>query len=316
MTRKYMKLGKYAPSAISSKFSYWLVSILLVAYSPVQATEVIRQPSGFWLMPSNHSMHLYGPTRPDANWNVAQWDIQQDLPPFLNGKTSNEFASVEVDHEGSYRLTQTPNRTPCERRFPSGKRLVNEFDLFVAPNSAETLDAPHAPSFNQNLADMHSLDLSLDVDLIDAHIIDDKCGITQAAIIMAIVLTNKQKRETFFYQLRLGVLKLDHDLLRNVQQQPNWFSKGGNVQTGKKGQFGLGDNISNFSQSSLTVGKSISLNIDLLPRLRAVLSEGKSFGMDQNLHDWFVTGTYHGTNAFGHMVVSTRWQNFRLTATD
>jgi hypothetical protein len=60
-------------------------------------------------------------------------------------------------------------------------------------------------------------------------------------------------------------------------------------------------------------GMKLHAALNLLPRLRAIIAQGRRYGMDQDLSHWQVSGSYHGQNAFGHVVASSRWSGFSLT---
>jgi len=275
---------------------------------------IYGSPNGFWLIPSDHSGHLYGDTASDAQWSVAQWDIPEDLPPFVKGRSANRFASVEFSSLG-YSLEQTTGNLGCVKQYPSGRELILEFDLFVSPNNANYSNFPQARrNTDFNLIQLHRLMHVISINLSAPRVIDNFCKTTQAAALTAIVLTNKFSKQTFYYQLRLAALQSIDG--RAVWRLPpaSWFFTGANVQSGKAAQFGFGDNITSYQMAPAVPGAKATFRIDALPRLKQLIGAGAQFGMDQNLAHWQVTGTYHGQNAFGHLAFKSTWSNFALLA--
>ena len=277
------------------------------------ATPVYTPPDGFWLRPSDHSGRLYGPSNTNATWYVGQWDIPKDLPSFVNGLTGNEYASVAIGR-GTYSLRQTTQLLPCDKVFNSGRSLPDEFDLFVAPNNINTPGYPQAHRLlGPDLATATAIIHQIGVEVGSAKLLDNVCPTTQATLLTAVVLTNKNSQQTFFYQLRLGITKAVSSGVDQELPPARWFFTGKNIQSGGSRQFGFGDNISSFGFLPVRqVGSLNTFKIDILPRLKVLLAQGEKFGLDQNLAHWQVTGTYHGQNAFGHVEFSSTWTAFDL----
>ena len=139
------------------RFAIWVLSALAAWLTPSGLVEAAKPeqsgsevpvylPStGIWLSPSNFGRVLYGPTGPSANWHVAQWDIEQDLPAFdRNGVSRNQYASVRWLGGQRYELSQDSSRVSCERTYPSARAAVNEVDLLITPNNAYYPDYPQA----------------------------------------------------------------------------------------------------------------------------------------------------------------------------
>ena len=124
------------------------LSLLIVAWlfpGPLAAAPVYNAPTGLWLAPSNHAVTLYGSTTPGANWNVAQWNIPEDLPPFdAAGISRNRWARVAWLDGGRYELAQDASALSCEKLYPSGRHLVTEFDLLASPNNRRVPGFPQA----------------------------------------------------------------------------------------------------------------------------------------------------------------------------
>jgi hypothetical protein len=280
---------------------------------PDDSRELFKPCTGLWLAPSNHSAKLYGATNPSASWNVAQWDIPSDLPAFRNNVTENEFASVKFLGTNHYELAQFPRNMECTRRFASQRVLVNEFDLFVSPNGRTTRGYPDAATGTYpSLASATRLRHKLKIEPIELRVSDSTCAVTQGAFITAIALANDSRKQTLFYQLRLAVLRYQKGEMRRLSASPNWFFSGTNHQSGGHGQYGFSDHLASFGQRDCEVGTASAYDIDLLPRLRQVIRAGADKGMDQDLAHWVPRGTYHGSLAFGHIRIRSRWSGFSL----
>jgi hypothetical protein len=277
---------------------------------------IYPQPKGFWLAPSNHGKTMYGRTDGAANWNVAQWDVPEDLTQFDKaGVAQNRFSRVVWYANGHYELAQNSDLVPCVKRFPSGRSLVNEVDLVVAPNNANYPDYPQAVGSNkEQLSDLAQVDASITLQVKQANAIDIACNVSATTFTYAVVLTNTSAHEIVFYQLRLAQFTLDANGIREGAAKPGWFFTGNNSQSGAAGQWGFGDNITSLGQPWAMIGKAQTYHVDLLPRLVWLLHQGGPLGLDQNLSHWRLTGTYHGQNTMGHMVNDAVWSGFSLTA--
>jgi hypothetical protein len=287
---------------------------LLTSIPTSRAADIFTPPTGFWIAPSNHSKKLYGPTKPSATWNVAQWDIPSDLPPFVNGKTENQYAMVEFTADGGYQLRQTTTKMPCDRVYKSGRNLVNEFDLFVAPNGSPYPDYPSGsatafPTLAQAKSVHHQLTLSNS----RMTVTDSSCRITRGTLITAIVLRNVEAKQTFFYQIRLFSTGKKQGRMTSFYPSPNFFFTGENIQSGGHGQFGFTDNSSDLGNPVCSVDTTCHFDFQLADRLKKLIRLGHNKGVDQDLSHWVISGTYHGSVAFGHIDVRSWWNGFKLT---
>jgi hypothetical protein len=265
-------------------------------------------------------MELYGATSPAPDWAIAQWDIPERLPPFRAGLSQNQFGSVHIMRDGSYELRQTTGELPCSKVFGSGRRLPDEFDLLVrhlqpTPRTAKaSRESQTLPSLATTLAIHHDINVKFG----EARILDKLCKNTMANILTATVLSNRAADQTFFYQVYLGrfVSRGRASRLVELRAAPSWFRTGQSAQSGGRGSFGYDDNIwAGYGLKPAVVGENTNIALDLLPRIRAIIVQGRRYGMDQDLSHWRISGTYHGQNAFGHVEASSRWSGFRLTIT-
>jgi hypothetical protein len=292
----------------------WVVPALAGQAITPAASPVYDPPHGFWLIPSDYSKRLYGPSADTANWAVAQWDIPRDLPPFHDGVAENEFAQVTINPDGSYTLAQNGSALPCEKDFRSGHRLVDEFDLLVQPVNRNFPGYPQASkNVSSSLSLLRHIYYHITATLLGTHVLDTACRVTQVGYSAGVVLTNPRSRQTLFYNLRLAVMQS-----RGNQQfwrlpPPMWPFAGENPQSGGQGQFGYGDNITSYGGQPLEPGVQTSYSLDLLPRLTNVLRTGAERGIDQDLSHWILSGTHHGGAIWGHVRSATQWTNYSMT---
>ena len=291
----------FAVGLLSSGGTYGAEKSSLAVFAPA---------AGFWLAPSDHSGRLYGPSSPGANWNIAQWGIPEDLPPFnAEGVTENRWAAAKFNGRGIF-LSQNSSEMPCERVYPSGGRAVREFDLFVGPNKQSLFKGVPSAALDdkQRLSDVEAIRHRTSVTMRNFSITDGACSITRVAVISALVLTNPPAKQTFYYQLRLGTQGLG-----NVPK-PGWFFTGNNTQAGRVGEFGYGDNIDQLTARDLMVrvGERQDYDIDLLPRLNIIIANGARYGLDQNLSNWIISGSYQGLINWGHVRVSAELDDYAL----
>jgi hypothetical protein len=280
-----------------------------------RSRPLIEGPRGFWITPSDYSGKLYGSSSPVANWSVVQWGIPADLPSFRGRLTENEFARVELLPQRGYVLEQNGRGLPCDKPFRSGRTLVNEFDLFMQPNTADNPAQPAAIRRpERSLASFQKIYYSVKAGIIEVELIDSDCKTTQLAVDAAIVLHDKWKKQTLFYQLRLGSLRSENGRLFQTELPAAWFFTGENLQTGHANEFGYDDNVATFGKEPLKPGTARNYRFDLLPRLAALIQVGAEFGADQDLAHWAVSGAYHGEIIWGHLRARTSWSGFSLTA--
>jgi hypothetical protein len=124
-------------------------------------------------------------------------------------------------------------------------------------------------------------------------------------------VTNPHSKQTFFYQIRLAAYR-GAEVGAAAGFAPAWFFSGRNEQNGLLGQFGFGDNITTYGQPFAPTGRWTSYRIDTTERIKALIAEGVRFGMDQDLSNWILTGTYHGSTAMGHVLIEGEWRGFAL----
>jgi hypothetical protein len=281
--------------------------------------DMFADPTGLWIVPSKKGPNqvenkLYGPTSPAANWTVSQWDIPEDLPSFSNNSSQNQYASVLLNSDNSFRIMQNASLLPCQKIFPSGKQLPDEFDLFLGPVSQAFPKYKQAfLGRRQPLSQLSHAFLNATLQPTLLHLSSADCPVTRAIAGVGVVLTNTATRQTFFYQLNFALYQANGHEMAAKLLQPGWFFTGTNTQAGKAKQFGYGDRVwSSFGVSPAPVNTATSFNLNLLPRIEQLLSEGSKYGMDQNLSNWAITGEYYGQSVFGHVEFGSKWSGLSL----
>lgn len=276
-------------------------------------------PSGLMEMPSRSADgkikgRPYGGTSPAADWTIVQWNIPQDLPPFSNGYAANQYASVHFS-PGGISLTQDASALPCNKIYPSGRQLVDEFDLFVQPVNKTTPDLPQGfRGVRAPLSQLSAIVLAATVTPAVPQLADATCKITRAGAGFSVVLTDPQTRQTFYYQLGFAAFHAQGQTMAPEQLPANWFFTGTNIQAGAARQFGFGDRIwTSYGASPAPAGQPSTLSFNILPQLKQLIAQGSKFGMDQDLSHWAVTGMYYGQAVFGHVKFGSQWQNVSLT---
>lgn len=310
----------FAALAVALFATAWFLADAAKAQSDIH--ELLPPGRGFALYApvaeAGHSPQLYGATSPTPDWAFAQWDIPERLPPFRDGLSRNRFASVRLTPDGGYRLTQTTGALPCSKRFTSGRDLPDEFDLFAQALHPLAMTVGVKPGREPSLAAAQTVRHSLAVEIDEGRALDRGCQHTMANVLTAIVLANPTANQTLFYQIYMGrfVARADQARLVSIRPAPSWFRTGRSGQSGATGSFGYDDNIwSSYGLPPAAPGATTRLAADVLPRLRAVIADGRRYGLDQDLSHWRVTGSYHGQNAFGHVTFSSAWSGFALRVT-
>ncbi len=276
--------------------------------------DIFSQPTGLWLIPdgANNNRKLYGATSPAANWNVGQWDIPEELPPFKNNHSENEFASVTFSNS-KISLSQNGSHLPCTKLFQSGRQLVDEFDLLFAPTTKVYPLYPQAFLGRRSLQSLKAITLTSTILPTSVQLKDSQCPITWASAGIGVVLTDTSTRQTLFYQLNFVRYTAAHDHLTLALLPPGWFSTGESIQSGQLLQYGYGDRLwSSFGKPPIALDVHTTLRLDLLPRIKQVIMEGARYGMDKDIRNWAVTAGYFGQSVFGHVLFSTTWNSFAL----
>jgi hypothetical protein len=277
------------------------------------ARNLFRTANGFWLVPSDHSGALYGPTSPDATWNIVQWGIPKDLPPFRGSETSNEYAKVVLAERGGVRLEQVTSSVGCDRTYKSGRKLVSEFDLFVAPNGQVYKSFPSASSGPfPALSEISRVEHQLKISSFTAQVIDHGCALSQVALTTALVLANPSAKQTLFYQIRLAAFRTNQGKLKAYTPGDGWFFSGENTQSGGRGQYGFTDDVSKVGGRFCEPSRICDYNLELYGRMVEIIRLGRDRGMDPDLSHWILRSTYHGGMAFGHVALRATWSGFAL----
>jgi hypothetical protein len=295
--------------------------LLLVSASPARTQpsglrEIFAPPSGMWLLPgSGYGTRgkFYGPSSPDADWVVDQWNTPEDLPPFHDGQTGNAYLDVRLDPDGGITLEQNGKALSCDRIYASGVKDVHEFDLFVSPNNANRPEYKQAVlQANTNLASLRHLEHRITLKPLLADVLDTDCTVTRVTFLTSVTLSNPIEKQTLFYQLRLGMIDARAGSIATTLPAPFWFAKGNDVRTGHTGYYGFGDSITSFGELPAEPHVSTTYGADLLPRLIEIIHAGAAFGLDQDLSHWIVRGTYHGETIWGHIHARSHWKDFSL----
>ncbi len=292
------------------------------AASSVQSAperDLFNAPAGLRLIAPDKtgvsgSKTLYGATGPEGNWTIAQWDIPENLPPFSNGVSSNAFATVKWGNDQSISLEQNGKTLPCEKRFPSGRRMPDEFDLLTGPVGPRYQGYPAAFHIQAtSLANAKKIILNATLLSGTPHIFDNSCKMGAAVSVTGLVFTNVSAQQTFFYQIDFNYYNVINGKLVQNTRPPNWFAQGQSHQTGHNGIFGFSDRVwSGYQTPAAAPEENTVYSIDILSRVNALISIPSEKNIDHNLGDWKLSGIYFGQSIFGHVEFRTVWSHLRL----
>ena len=129
------------------------------------------------------------------------------LPPFSHNITRNDYASVRYNGGKGFTLSQNATSLPCAILYPSGKRLVDEFDLFAG--SIPQYDTAYPMTFLNKSEPLSSLSHIVEAAAVhpsQIHLADATCPVTRAVIGSGIVVTDFKTRQVFFYQISFSIL--------------------------------------------------------------------------------------------------------------
>ncbi len=295
--------------------SFLACALPIVAYAQSNKTqELFPHPNGLAIFQKGGTQapaKLYG-TEEQANWVITQWDIPKELPPLKDNRTNNEYASVIYNPPGSFTLSQDGTFLPCEKKFPSGRKLADEFDLGIGPlpRAIASTKVARIP-----LSQLTSVLLSTTFQVNHSNFVAGGCKVTQSNAGAGFVLTNLISKQAFFYQISFASFRDQNGKMEPINLKPNWFFTGNNTQSGKHNQFGYGDRIwSSYGISQALPGNPLDIKINILPKIKERIRSGARFGVDQDLSHWAITGEYYGQAIWGHTQLSTTWKNISLVA--
>ncbi len=327
-------------------------SVLLAsATACAQEVEAFVSPTGFFLVEpdlNSGAVVAYGPTRSDANWAIAQWNIPGSSAPAFT-KTSTAFSKTAVyrsqnanidvqvmERDGkavNVGLSHGGAGVPC---YP---HVASEYDLFATPNTryfAESFPSARVsdsdPFFSTDLAFMSSLTLHASAKITNIwRTASLACGVNQRLMTLAVVLNNyggdTRPLQTLFYEIslywsRCGVVGEAAGSNCDKQQAPvRYFyfdGIGANATYDPSGKllhqtFGYRDDVhETYGQPVMVPLQAQSYVIDLLSPLAAVIASGLN-GMDHDLSHWHLAGVYYGSQIWGNVGISSEWTNFGVT---
>jgi hypothetical protein len=265
---------------------------------------------GDWIVPPVRGRALYGASSPDANFAVSQWGNPSELSPFVSQRCPSQRMNCFV--------ASSPNITDTLYTDARGNRWVDLVSkgtgkpCFPAPDDElDNLESaishvykifPQAVLGSANLGKISHLDLAVTAEPVSFSVLAGaQCSsrATGAGMLVAVVLNDRAARQTLFFQLRL------HGYPSEVG--PGFFKN--------RQPFGFRDEIGMFGLygDGLPIGKPATITLDLLPRLKAVLSTATN-GLDRNVQNWSTGSAYMGQNVFGNVRAETAWCCFSLTA--
>jgi hypothetical protein len=293
-------------------------AMLLLALRPIIAAAgdwaLYDKPSGYSILGSiGNGQPSYGETTDGpANWTIAQWSNPATLGGFHQegaarfvSHSATDDVSVMLRGDLNVRIEQDGRTQPCTR--PNGRPLEN--DLFVQP--AARLD-PHTQPY-AILGNMSALRVGGQFQNVRmwTTAAQPACQVNQGAALIAIIINNTavHPAQVLFYQLHLAaVCPPGIHPACSTNFKPHFYSSG--TRNGQNAEFGYDDNISAFGEGMVESSGPQSLNFDFIPRLKAVLAEGSSSGLDQNLSHWWVSGMYLGQSIWGRVGFATSWRGF------
>jgi len=263
-----------------------------------------------YLAPIVYDKSLYGPTSVGTGaprWHIAQWGIggidkstNQQLPSTATDigggvwKVENEYAYVEYDPNGKFKLRQDSEalNTGCE--FPG-----SEFDLLVEPQEYHAYpDYPEGfipYSVRPAIGQMTSLKLRFKQRVLDA-VHGGRCGEGKdlASSAFGLVLYSESSKESLFYQ----IVTYDSRGSRTINGEQHPESA---VVT---------DSIDIVGGQFLTIGgPEISYDVEIVNRVKSHI---QNFRNDKNPNNWHVTGAYWGTYTNGLGRITTEWNDLDL----
>jgi hypothetical protein len=292
---------------VGSGFRSGFVLVLAVLGAAITANaarcEPVFDPPGETLSIHPLAQHgeLYGTARDSAAWHVAQWNNPGgDVADFKDGRAVNDGLSIEIDHgaEPHFKISQNGEQLRCEE---NGNPL--EFDGFLGSNTKA--NNPNLPSAEHGdmrsvpLSKLGSLTQEISLKLNQAGLVGSRCAVSKSLSLVCVVFTNKQSKQTFFYQISLYGF--------NLNPKSFWWAKGR-----PNGRYGF-NQVTDVAAKPWAVGDSRKLKLDILPAVQSLITSS-GVGIDPNLDNWVLSAAYFGNTLYGQVRLETEWSSYRLEA--
>lgn len=310
MTVREARIGearRFAPACLIGLLS--LVS-LSIPFAAADTTLIGTWTQGDWIVPVTRGKVLYGASKPNADFAVSQWGNPAELSPFsaarcppqrtdcFRASSPNITDFLYTDSRGDHwvDLDSKGLGKPC---FPAPGY---ELDNLEAAIGRVYKTYPQAVRGSAKLGAISHLYVSVTAEPIAFSTLQGaQCPsrASGAGMLLAVVLNDRASRQTLFYQLRLHGYP--------IQVGPGFFSN--------RQPFGFRDTIGMFGvyENGLPLGRPTAIRLDLLPRLKAVLSTAAN-GLDRKVQNWTTGSVYMGQNVFGNVRAETAWCCFSLAA--
>lgn len=274
----------------------------LLAIPALANTNVFNPPDGFWLAPHVYNHTLYGPSTPNgtnSHWYVAQWNTYAgDLPAFgTYGPTAtwNDPFDVTWNDNGWNSLSVrgwNVTQQPCG----------NELDGFLSPVNSDYPNYPQAaPGPSPALSSLSDLTHTISFRVNNWYDHDNTCAATQAFAQSSFILSNPSHGQTFYFQIML--------FEERMSTAPLWWA------TGSGGTYGYTVPITTWGGGMPTqLVHEYDYSVNMLPQIESAIAYAAShYGMDGNLADWKVGGSFNGQAVWGHVELDVQYKNWTLT---
>jgi hypothetical protein len=259
----------------------------------------------------------YATTGGTPKWNIANWNIPGGkLPPFTVSRQGTNTLFTSRAAESSVVITQISAGTASYQLSQNG--AVLPCGTGGAPLESDLL----AGSYHQDAPPGKYLALSALTSLISTTTIKYQygeatprhiCAVSQGGPLISVILNNRTKHQTFFYQLELGDVCGLQPAARarmceaaGANPRPSFYSN--------KNPFGADEPLPLFGEKWLADNETRAIRVDLLPHLIDLVENGPP-AMDHDLSHWTMGGYYNGQHIWGDMTMTTTWSHVSLLAT-
>ena len=300
---------------------YWS-SVSVVAHE----NEIFSQPHAFSIrVPDELINKPYTSSNGKADWTITAWHIPTGpLSLFVKSQYSGKLVYkaesgtnyIDVSYEqGKFSdvvIHQSSVELPC--KLTNG--TAREFDFFLHPNLVGNdyeESAIQSPAQGKSAGDMKRLTLYAEVsaqyELVDR---PQKCYVNQGSVLLALILVNKEAKQTLFYQLALMELCGGGNTVRDVSCRSKRNHPAFSVFSDHT-PFGVDDKISLLGKPFLEPGERKYIAVDVLPRIVNFI-ESDQFSIDNDIYHWKIGGMTAGQNIWGNINLQTRWISMGLRA--
>ena len=278
---------------------------------------------------------LYGGTRngQPADWNIDQWHIDRDLPPFERKAGTDDWVSKTAMAAVSWHPARAgvPQAIAFLQDGATLPCASGENDLGTQPN--DWSDAAEPGRYPQATVATPTLDRLATFTMAGTYTLKQmraagghkRCEVNQGGSSVTVqARTTSSPAQFFFYTIHLSLTCTDggqptaryRECRHGVEHPaPLWYWSGDNppaksCDPSGACSWGLDEPITSYTRTGYIADHAThALSFDVLPRMKQLIAAG-TYGMDRDLSHWVMCGAGFGQAIWGDVRLGTSFEGF------